>query len=187
MDRTLKETLKKLSMDTDEDRVMVFPFALCHMWNSPYCMALSPFEIMLGVSALLVPNLQSEVIAKLEADDPRSEEPNGFMNVWSKLCSLYEAGLVLEPHKFHPGNWVYMKIFHQDLLEPRWKGHFVIQLTTPTDIIVDWITACMYYTHARPGDLSRKEDHHISLSPLERNFQKGTNPLKLKLTQSCAY
>lgn len=63
------------------------------------------------------------------------------------MCALYEAGLIPEP-----GDWVYVWRFHQDGLEPRWKGPYIILLNTPTAIKVDGITTWMHYTHARPAN-----------------------------------
>ena len=54
--------------------------------------------------APIVPNLQSTAIAEL--DDEHEQ-------VWPKSSALYEADPVLEPHKFQPGDWVYVRRFHQ--------------------------------------------------------------------------
>ncbi|EHB13885.1 Gag polyprotein, partial [Heterocephalus glaber] len=37
-------------------------------------------------------------------------------------------------------------------LEPRWKGPYVIVLTTPTTLKADEIASWIHYTHARPAD-----------------------------------
>jgi hypothetical protein len=76
-----------------------------------------------------------------------------------------------------------VKRFHQDVLEPRWKGHFVVLITT-TVIKVDRITTLVHCAHARQANpLSPEEDHQTPPLP-DWKVQMGTNPLKLKLTQS---
>ena len=101
---------------------MLFPFALYWIRNSPCQMELSPFKIIYDIPAPIVPSLHSAAIAELKVDDlifrVRVTEW-AHTQVWPKLYALYKAGLVLEPHKFQPGDWVYESRFHQGVLEPR--------------------------------------------------------------------
>ena len=48
MNRTLKETLAKLAIETGRDWVTLLPFALFRARNTPYKLNLTPFEIMYG-------------------------------------------------------------------------------------------------------------------------------------------
>jgi hypothetical protein len=104
-------------------------------------------------------------------------------HVWPKLCALYEASPVPEPHKVQPGDWVYMRRFHQGILEIRWEGPYIILLIMPTTIKADGITAWMHYTHPRPANSLSLKDY-LTPAVLEWRVQKDTNPLNLKLTQS---
>jgi hypothetical protein len=75
-------------------------------------------------SCPIVPNLQSAAVAELEDDDliTRVRATQwAHMYVWPKLHALYEAGPVPDPNTFQLGDWVYMKRFPWDALEPRWK------------------------------------------------------------------
>lgn len=76
-----------------------------------------------------------------------------------------------------------MKRFCQDMLEPRWKGPFIV-LTMPTAIKVDGIASWVHYTDARPADLFFPKEDHQTPVLLEWKVQKSANPLKLKLTWS---
>ena len=46
MNRTLKETLTKLTIETGRDWVTLLPFALFQVCNTPYKLNLTPFEIL---------------------------------------------------------------------------------------------------------------------------------------------
>ena len=48
MNRTLKETLTKLAIETGGDWVTLLPFALFRECNTPYQLNLTPFEILYG-------------------------------------------------------------------------------------------------------------------------------------------
>lgn len=119
-------------------------------------MGLTPFEIMYGVPAPIVPNLQSTTVAELENDELITKFRAiqwAYKYIWPKLHVLYEAGPLPEPHRFQPGNWVYVKRVFRNVLEPRWKGPFVVLLTMLTAIKVDGITTWVYSAHTRPTDL----------------------------------
>ena len=49
MNRTLKETLTKLTMETGTDWVVLLPLALFRARNTPSGFSLTPFEILYGV------------------------------------------------------------------------------------------------------------------------------------------
>ena len=46
INRTLKETLAKLAIETGGDWVTLLPFTLFHARNSPYKLDLTPFKVM---------------------------------------------------------------------------------------------------------------------------------------------
>jgi transposase InsO family protein len=48
MNRTLKETLSKLAIETGRDWVALLPYAIFRVRNSPYVHGLKPFEILYG-------------------------------------------------------------------------------------------------------------------------------------------
>ena len=57
MNRTLKETLTKLALETGRDWVTLLPFALYKVRNSPYKMGLTPYEIMFSIPPPSIPSL----------------------------------------------------------------------------------------------------------------------------------
>lgn len=71
---------------------------------------------MYGVQSLIVPNLQSSAIAELEGDEFITKvRATQWVHeqVSPKLPALYEVGPVPELYKFQPGDWVYVRRFHQ--------------------------------------------------------------------------
>lgn len=57
MNRTLKETLTKLTLETGGNWVALLPYALYWVRNSPYKMGLTPYEIMFGTPPPILPDL----------------------------------------------------------------------------------------------------------------------------------
>ncbi|XP_058598889.1 uncharacterized protein LOC131519634 [Neofelis nebulosa] len=155
MNRTLKETLTKLTMETGANWVVLLPYALFRVQNSPYKLGLTPFEIMYGVPPPIIPNLQSNVLT--EFDDHKllislRELQHTHQKVWPRLRAIYENGPPPEPHHYRPGDWVYVRRHKQETLQPWWKGPYGVILTTPTALKVDGIATWIHYTHARPAD-----------------------------------
>ena len=101
---------------------------------------------MFGRPHPIIPALQSEVINALDADDNvliRSLQALqcAHRDVWTRLKALYETNPPPKPHCFQPGDWVLVKRHHRETLELRWKGPYVVILTTPTTLKVDGIAA----------------------------------------------
>ena len=65
MNRTLKETLTKLTLETGGDWVSLLPYVLFRVRNTPYMLNLRLFEIMSGRASPLIPSLQSRLLAEI--------------------------------------------------------------------------------------------------------------------------
>ena len=181
MNRTLKETLTKLVAETGRNGVALLPFALYWVQNSPYQLELTPFKIMYGIPPPIIPNLKIEVLK--EIDDQRlhfclRSLQYSHRDTWKRLKAVYESGPPPELHCYLPGDWVYVRRHHQETLEPRWKGPFLVVLTTPTALKVDGISTWIHYTHVRPADLLALREEFL---PQWKTKLDKTNPLKLKL------
>ncbi|XP_042783253.1 protein NYNRIN-like [Panthera leo] len=157
MNRTLKETLTKLTTETGTNWVVLLPYALFRVRNSPYKLGLTPYEIIHGRPPPIIPNLKDNLI---KAENDNSLEflfslqalQRVHEDVWPKLKELYETGPPPIPHQFPPGDWVLIKRHRQGTLEPRWKGPFQVILKMPTAIKVDGITTWIHFAHAKPVD-----------------------------------
>ncbi|XP_063449902.1 uncharacterized protein LOC129398676 [Pan paniscus] len=157
MNRTLKETLTKLTIETGANWVVLLPYALFRARNTPYKLGLTPYEIMYGRPPPLVPSLKddllksetenvSEFLFSLQALQKTHQE------IWPKLRELYETSPPPTPHPYQPGDWVLVKRHRQETLEPRWKGPLQVLLTTPTALKVEGIASWIHYTHVKPVD-----------------------------------
>lgn len=114
MNKTLRESLIRLTLEIGRDWVAAS--------NLPYWMGLTPFEILLDTPATILPNKQSATVAELEDVDliTRVRATQWIHKyVWPKIHALYEGGPVLEPHEFQLGDWIYVKRFLWDVVEPR--------------------------------------------------------------------
>jgi transposase InsO family protein len=94
MNRTLKETLTKLTRETGGDWVAPLPFALYRVWNSPYQLGLTPYEIMFGRPPPILPNLKAELIAEYDNRqllDSLEAIAQAHKDIWPRLKAIYEA------------------------------------------------------------------------------------------------
>ncbi|XP_078291286.1 uncharacterized protein LOC144613791 [Panthera onca] len=181
MNRTLKETLTKLTMETGGDWVTLLPYALYRVRNTPYTLGFTPYEIMFGRPPPVIPSLRAELLAEFKDQElflslrglQRAHE-----DIWPRLRAIYEAGPTPTPHQYKPGDWVYVKRHHRETLEPRWKGPYIVVLTTPTALKVDGIATWVHHTHVRPADPSSIRKDFVTRWTISRDQH---NPLKLKL------
>uniref|UniRef100_A0A8C9DWT4 Uncharacterized protein n=2 Tax=Phocoena sinus TaxID=42100 RepID=A0A8C9DWT4_PHOSS len=184
MNRTLKETLTKLTMETGANWVVLLPYALFRVRNSPYKLGFTPYEIIHGRPLPIIPNLKTNLIQS----DPENNLLSSLQalqriheTIWPKLKELYTTGPPPTPHQLRPGDWVLIKRHRQETLEPRWKGPYQIILTTPTAIKVDSIAAWIHYTHVKPvdplSDLIKSTKADVTWT-VDRSKD---NPLKLTL------
>ena len=92
MNRTLKETLTKLTLETGRDWVVLLPFALFWVRNSAYMLGLTPFETMFRRPPPIVPSLKTDLIADLPVDALFSSLrllQRVHKDIWKRLEALH--------------------------------------------------------------------------------------------------
>ncbi|KAK1327365.1 LOW QUALITY PROTEIN: hypothetical protein QTO34_014997 [Cnephaeus nilssonii] len=165
INRTLKETLTKLTMETGGDCGSP---SICPLPGTPP----TPWVLLLMRSCSAGHPLLSLTL-KL----------NFLQNLKVKNCFFPWEGSRGHTRTFghashKPGDWVYVKRHRRETLEPRWKGSYVVVLMTPTALKVDGVTTWVHHTHVRPADPSAIWEDFIAQWSITRD---QCNPIKLKL------
>lgn len=187
MNRTIKETLTKLSLATGtRDWVLLLPLALYRARNTPGPHGLTPFEILYGVPTPIINFLDQDV-----SDFANSPSLQAHLQalqlvqreVWKPLAQAYkdQRDHPTIPHSYQIGDTVWVRRHQAKNLEPRWKGPYIVLLTTPTALKVDGIAAWIHASHVKPA---RPTD---SATASEWTAHRTQNPLKIRLsrTPSC--
>lgn len=112
LNRTLKETLTKLALEIDKNRVTLLPFTLYWGRNSLYQMGLTPFQITFGTPPPpIIPSLQSELLAGLDDQDVLDSIwwlQWTHKHIWPKLRALYESVAPHQTHRFQLEDWIFI-------------------------------------------------------------------------------
>nr|KAF6277387.1 hypothetical protein mMyoMyo1_010256 [Myotis myotis] len=75
-------------------------------------------------------------------------------DIWPRLRAIYGTSPTPTPHQHRPGDWVYIRRYCWETLEPRWKGPYTVVLKTPTALKVDGVT-----TWVHPERLHHQMEH----------------------------
>ena len=180
MNRTLKETLTKIALESGgSDWTAVLPYALFRVRNTPGPLGLTPFELMYGAPPPIFMTVgdknhlnvsfspSSSLLARLKALEIVRKE------VWEQLKETYVAGDTQVPHQFEVGDAVLVRRHRAGNLEPRWKGPYLVLLTTPTAVKVEGIPTWVHASHVKRAPPGVSHD--------EWTLEKTTNPFKLRL------
>ena len=182
MNRTLKETLTKLAIETGgKDWVALLPLALFRARNTPGRFGLTPFEVLYGGPPPLMeaggtlvsdsdPVLPSSLLIHLKALEVIRTQ------IWDQLKAAYTPGTTAVPHGFRVGDKVLVRRHRTGSLEPRWKGPYLVLLTTPTAVKVDGIASWIHASHVKRAASQDEENHDDNWTVAATD-----NPLKLRL------
>jgi hypothetical protein len=132
MNKTLKETLTKLTLETGgNDWTALLPYALFRVRNTPGALGLTPFELMFRVPPPLYVTVEnrtcpdvssipsSNLLAWLKTLKTMRKE------MWEQLKETYIAGDLQVPHQFEVGDTVLVIRHRAGNLKPRGKGPYL--------------------------------------------------------------
>ncbi|KAK1336356.1 hypothetical protein QTO34_004162 [Cnephaeus nilssonii] len=165
MNRTFKETLTKLKLETGENWVSLLPFALLRARCTPYVKGLTPFEIMFGRPPSS-PALQSSTAAARQIVRAAHQEAHPPDPDSPPVCA--------------PGDLVWVQR-HDPGTQARVKGPFQVILSTPTAIKVGGKKCWIHRTRVKKADetaerwTARRTDNPL------KNTQELETPTKLHL------
>ena len=69
--------------------------------------------------------------------------------IWNQIKEAYTLGTTAVPHRFQIGDSVLVRRHRAGMLEPQWKGPYLVLLTTPTVVKVDGIAAWIHASHVK--------------------------------------
>ena len=98
--------------------------------------------------------------------------------MWTQLKAVYEPGTPEAAHPFQVKDFVFVRWHLAQTLEPRWKGPYLVLLTTPTAVKVDGVAAWIHASHVKPVISAETADDHLAW-----RAQSTENPLQLKITR----
>lgn len=84
---------------------------------------------MFGLPPPVIPNLKPEVLAEFDDHQLFSLQmlQRTHEQVWPKLRALYKTGPPPNPHRYRPGDWVYVRRYQHQTLQPHWKGPKIVK------------------------------------------------------------
>ena len=178
MNQTLKRQISKLCQETQLKWVDILPIALMRIRITPRVReGISPFEILYGK-----PYPVTEVGNRSDQIHTKGEEilKDYLLSLSRVLSSLHRylnqrAPLPLDSpvHNFKPGDLVYVRTWKDEPLKEKWKGPYLVLLTTYTAVKVEGISSWIHCTRVK-GAPPEESWTSVSTGALKLRFSKNS-------------
>ena len=177
INQTLKETLPKWILETDCSWVDLFPMALLRLGMTPQSHSSSPYKIVYGRPPSIIKQVSTN-LPQVRGDESsqQMEQPGKVINQVTKFVQeRVPFSLGKQIHKFVPRDQVWVKDWKHDSLAPRWKGPYIVVLTTPRAVKVEGVTLWIC-------QMRTKRTHHADPENAEWTAQRyPTDPQETKI------
>jgi hypothetical protein len=95
--------------------------------------------------------------------------------IWNQIKEAYTPRIITVPHEFQVGDSVLVRRHRAGMLEPQWKGPYLVLLTTLTAVKVDGIAAWIHTSHVKKAPNQDEGNWMVAATD---------NPHKLRLRRS---
>ncbi|XP_027725284.1 uncharacterized protein LOC114048516, partial [Vombatus ursinus] len=144
MNRTLKEHIAKLKIETGDSWVSLLPFTLLRARCTPNSstLSLSPYEILYGAPPPIIPRVSAAISAPDFTNPTLLKSFQALREVQNAVRSVLKAAgkepaPATSSDALSPGDWVLTrKLPAGPALEPRWTGPYQIILCNPSAVRV---------------------------------------------------
>jgi hypothetical protein len=178
MNRTQKFQSGKLCQEIYLQWDQLLPIALLRIRSSPIkSMGLSPFKNLFGSPSSLVKGLQGGL--KQMGDLSLIQKMQALRLTLSKINDWIRerlsVSLTTPTQTCKPGDAVWVKEWDVQLLQPHWKGPYVLFLSTPTTVKITEIISWIYHSRVAHCSHTGTPDHCRKAEPC---FQQTTGDKK---------
>ncbi|XP_027708064.1 uncharacterized protein LOC114035876 [Vombatus ursinus] len=157
MNRTLKEHIAKLKIETGDSWVSLLPFALLRARCTPNSstLSLSPYEILYGAPPPIIPRVSAAISAPDFTNPTLLKSFQALREVQNAVRSVLKAAgkepaPATSSDALSPGDWVLTrKLPAGPALEPRWTGPYQIILCNPSAVKVAGRKAWIHRSHIK--------------------------------------
>ncbi|XP_063309184.1 uncharacterized protein LOC134609439, partial [Pelobates fuscus] len=173
MNRTIKNQLAKMCQETQLKWNVLLPIALLRIRSTPTRrMGLSPFEIMYGRPPPVLGNLRGDLSQLGEGITRQQVVELGktMEEVQKWVQDRLPVNIYPPVHSYHPGDQVWIKEWNTVPLGPKWRGPYVVLLSTPTAIKVAEVTPWIHHSRVKPAAV---DSWQVTADP--------ENPCKIRL------